>query len=76
MQTTDISPLATAARKQYLATPNSVVQWNSAILSNAIVRPNDPAVIHGSVVDSQYATGSEAAIDRRQAIQRAVGRAA
>jgi hypothetical protein len=51
VQTTGLSPLATAGRVQYLATPNSVVQANSPTLFSAISRPNDPPVITGSIVD-------------------------
>jgi hypothetical protein len=52
-QTSDLSPLITTARKQYLATPNSVSQANSPNLVNAIIRPNDPPVITGSIVDNK-----------------------
>jgi hypothetical protein len=62
VQTTDLSPLATTARTQYLATDTSIAQANSPSLSNAIIRPNDPPVIGASLVDHRTVTAVSAAM--------------
>jgi hypothetical protein len=54
-QTSDISPSATQAHKQYMATPGSVAQANSSNISAALARPNDPVIIRGSIVESTTA---------------------
>lgn len=51
-QTSDIGPLATQSRKQYIATTGSVAQANSSVITAALARPNDPVIIHGSIVES------------------------
>jgi hypothetical protein len=60
VQTTDLSPLTTPTRAQYLATPGSVSQVNST-LTSTIVRPNDPPVIRGSIVPGQSAAAASVA---------------
>lgn len=52
VQTSDLSPSATATRVQYISTAGGVSQANSASLSAALAKPNDPPVIGGSIVDS------------------------
>jgi hypothetical protein len=60
-QTTDLSPLIDATRKQYLATPQSIQQSNSPTLFSSVTRPNDPPVITGSIVDAGPTLGALAA---------------
>jgi hypothetical protein len=52
VQTTDLSPLVDATRKQYLATEQSIAQSNAPANYSANARTNDPPIISGSIVDS------------------------
>ncbi len=56
VQTSGLSGSATAARKQYIATPGSAAQSNSPDVTAALIRPNDPPIVgqNGSIVDAQF----------------------
>ena len=62
VQTSAISPLAAAARVQYLASTGSISQANSTNLTAAIARPNDPPLITGSIVRPQVGSAASVAL--------------